>query len=126
MQHQRKGLGTGCIPAVLLVNHHVNKGKPATSSIGICSTGRKWYRVQHYFITTCQSSLSVFMTRKTPSGTRKHQESTKPGTCKSSSFLHSLDGLAQYCVNLSQWFSHETTCAATPLLSLSSKCGIKG
>jgi len=28
MQHQHKGMGTGCIPAVLLLNHHVNKGKP--------------------------------------------------------------------------------------------------
>ena len=57
------------------------------------------------------SSLSVFMTNKTPSGARKHHESTKPGTRKRGKmffFLLSLDGLAQYCVNLSRWFTHET------------------
>ena len=56
-------------------------------------------------------SSSVFMTNKTPSGAEKHHESSKPESSKVAKmffFLLSSDGLAQYCVNLSRWFMHET------------------
>jgi len=70
------------------------------------------------------SSLSVFMANKTPSGARKHRKGTKPTTRKMVQmffFLLSSDGLARYCVNLSQWFTHETAAfcteqCTTPLL----------
>jgi len=51
------------------------------------------------------------MTNKTPSGTKKRHESTKPEMAKMLFFFFfflSSDGLAQYCVNLSWWFMHET------------------
>jgi len=63
------------------------------------------------------SSPSVFMTRKTPSGARKYREGTKPGTCKTGQMfldlLLSSDRLAQYCVNLLRWFTHETAAFST-------------
>jgi len=41
-----------------------------------------------------------------------HHQSTKAGTCKTGKnvliLLSSADGLPQYCVNLSQWFMHES------------------
>ena len=51
------------------------------------------------------------MTNKTPSGAEKHHESSEPQSSKTTKmffFLLSSDGLAQYCVNLSRWFMHET------------------
>jgi len=46
------------------------------------------------------------MTSKTSSGAEKHHESTEPESSKADVFLllllFSSDGLAQYCVNLSQ------------------------
>ena len=45
---------------------------------------------------------------KTPSGTEKHHESTEQESTKTPIvFLLSSDGLAQYCINLSRWFTHE-------------------
>ena len=66
-------------------------------------------------------SSSVFMTNKTPTGARKHRESTQPNSSKTAklffflllSFFLSSDGLAQYCVNLSRWFTHETAAFST-------------
>jgi len=57
------------------------------------------------------------MANSTPSGAVKHRESTEPEsgqTVKMFFFLSfflllsSSDGLAQHCVNLSRWFTHET------------------
>jgi len=54
------------------------------------------------------------MTNKTPNGTRKLHESTQPNSSKTAKlfffffFFLSSDGLAQCCVNLSRWFTHET------------------
>jgi len=56
------------------------------------------------------------MTNKTPSGAEKHHESTEPESTKMIKLffflllllLLSSDGLAQYCINLSRWFTHET------------------
>ena len=89
--------------------------------------------------TYCLSS-SVFMTNKTPNGARKHYESTQPNSSKTAklfffllsffpsfflsfvlsfclsfffSFFLSSDGLAQYCVNLSHWFTHKTAAFPT-------------
>ena len=46
---------------------------------------------------TFKTSSSVFMIRKTPSGMRKHCESTKSETCKMGNvFLLSSDGLANF------------------------------
>jgi len=65
------------------------------------------------------------MTNNTHSGVRKHREGTKPGTRKTGQmfffllssffffFLLSSDGLAQYRVNLSRWFTHETAAFCT-------------
>ena len=74
-------------------------------------------------MTICCSSSSVFMTNKTPNGTRKHRESTQPESSKTAKlfffffffffFFLSSDGLAQYSVNLSRWFTHETTAFST-------------
>ena len=66
-------------------------------------------------ITYCSSS-SVFMTNKTPNGARKHRESTQPNSSKMAKlFFYFLpsDGLAQYCVNLSRWFTHKTAAFST-------------
>ena len=41
-----------------------------------------------------------------------NQTAAKRPNCFSSFFLSS-DGLAQYCVNLSRWFTHETTAFST-------------
>ena len=58
-----------------------------------------------------------FLTNKTPSGAEKHHESTQPNSSKTAKlfffFLLSSDGLAQYCVNLSRWFTHETAAFST-------------
>jgi len=62
-------------------------------------------------MTTYCSSSSAFMTNKTPNGARKHPESTQPNSSKTAKlffFFLLSDGLAQYCVNLSRWFTHET------------------
>ena len=79
-------------------------------------------------MTTYCSSSSVFMTNKTPNGTRKHHENTQPNSSKrpscyssSSSFFLTSDGPAQYRINLSRWFTHETAAfyteqCMTPLL----------
>jgi len=65
------------------------------------------------------------MTNKTPSGAEKHHESTEPESSKTVKMLFFLlsssDGLAQCCVNFSQWFTHETAAfcteqCTTPLL----------
>jgi len=58
------------------------------------------------------------MTNNTPSGARKHRESTEPEsrqTAKTFSFFFftkfsasSSDGLVQICVTLLRWFSHKT------------------
>jgi len=54
------------------------------------------------------------MTNKTPSGAEKHHENTEPESTKMTKLffflllLLSPDGLAQYCINLSCWFKHET------------------
>jgi len=54
------------------------------------------------------------MTNRTPSGTEKPHESTEPESTKTTKLffflllLLSSDGLAQYCINLSRWFTHET------------------
>ena len=52
------------------------------------------------------------MANSTPSGAVKHRESTEPEsgqTVKMFFFLlSSSDGLAQHCVNLSRWLTHET------------------
>jgi len=59
------------------------------------------------------------MANSTPSGAVKHRKSTEPEsgqTVKMFFFLSSFffllssssDGLAQHCVNLSRWFTHET------------------
>jgi len=61
------------------------------------------------------------MTNKTPNGARKHRESTQPNSSKTAklffffflSFFLSSDGLAQHCVNLSRWFTHETAAFST-------------
>ena len=63
------------------------------------------------------------MMNNTPSGAKKHHETTKPESCRtakmlsfsSSSFSYS-DGIVQICVTLSQWFLHKT--AAFPLSSV--------
>ena len=68
------------------------------------------------FITTYHPSSSVFMTNKTPSGAEKHHWTRKLKNGQNvlfflSSFfflLSSSDGLAQYCVNFSWWFTHKT------------------
>jgi len=63
------------------------------------------------------SSSGVLMTNNTHSDTRKHREGTKPGTRKTGQmfffFLLSSDRLAQYCANLSRWFTHETAAFCT-------------
>jgi len=55
--------------------------------------------------------FKCFLTNKTPSSARKHRKGTKPRTRKIGQmfffFLLSSDGLAQYCMNLSHWFTHE-------------------
>jgi len=60
------------------------------------------------------------MTNNTPSGAKKHRESTEPelespdgqnvflSSSSSSSFSFSSDGLVQICFTLSRWFSHKT------------------
>jgi len=53
------------------------------------------------------------MTNKTPNGTRKHRENTQPNSSKTAKLFSSSDGLAQYCVNLSRWFTHETAAFST-------------
>jgi len=69
---------------------------------------------------TYHSSSSAFMTNKTPCGTRKHRKGTELTTHKMGqmffflfSFFVSSDGLAQYCMNLSRWFTHETAAFCT-------------
>jgi len=62
--------------------------------------------------------MSVFMMNNTPSGAKRHRESTEPESCmtaKMFSFLSSSfsDGLVQICVTLSQWFSHKTAVFST-------------
>jgi len=57
------------------------------------------------------------MTNKTSSGTTKHHEGTKPRTCEMGQMffflLLSSDRLAQCCVYLSWWFTHETAAFCT-------------
>jgi len=52
------------------------------------------------------------MTNKTPNGAEKYHESTEPESTKTTKLffflLLSSDRLAQYCINLSRWFMHET------------------
>jgi len=52
------------------------------------------------------------MKKSTPSGTKKHGESTdsekSPYGQNIPSSSSSSDGLVQICVTLSQWFSHKT------------------
>ena len=64
------------------------------------------------------------MTNNTPSGAKKHRESTEPEshqTAKMFFFLllllssSSSDGLVQICVTLSWWFSHKTAAFSTEL-----------
>ena len=67
------------------------------------------------------------MTNKTPSGARKHRKGTKPTTRKTAKcfsfffllsflfFLLSSDGLAQYCMTPSRWFTHETAAMHNPI-----------
>jgi len=68
-------------------------------------------------MTTYCSSSSVFVTNKTHNGARKRHESTQPNSSKTAKLffflLLSSDGLAQYCVNLSRWFTHETAAFST-------------
>jgi len=66
-------------------------------------------------ITMYHSSSSVFMTNKTPSGARKHCKSTKQRTRKTKAKCFSSDRLAQYCMNLSRWFTHKTAAFCTEL-----------
>ena len=61
------------------------------------------------------SSSSVFMTNNTPSGVKKHCESTEPESCQMAKMFFFLlssstssDRVVQNCVTLSQWFSHKT------------------
>ena len=66
------------------------------------------------------------MTNKTPSGARKHHKGTKPGTHKMGQMfffflLSSSVRLAQYCVNLSRWFTHETAAFCTEQCTTSSR-----
>jgi len=55
------------------------------------------------------------MTNKTPSGARKHCKSTKQRTRKTKAKCFSSDRLAQYCMNLSRWFTHKTAAFCTEL-----------
>ena len=72
------------------------------------------------------------MANKTPSGARKHRKGTKPTTRKTGQmfffllsffflllsflfFLLSSDGLAQYCMTPSRWFTHETAAMHNPI-----------
>jgi len=53
------------------------------------------------------------MTNKTPNGAEKHHKSSEPESSKTAKMFFfflssSSDGLTQYCVNLSCWFTHET------------------
>ena len=56
------------------------------------------------------------MTKNTPSGAKKHRESTEPESHQTAkmffflffSFFSSSDGLVQSCMTLSRWFSHKT------------------
>jgi len=51
------------------------------------------------------------MTNKIPSGTEKHHKSTEQESSKTAkmfSFFLSSDGLAQWCMNFSWWFTYET------------------
>ena len=62
------------------------------------------------------------MTNKTPRIAKTRRESTTPGTRKTGKLfffllllllLLSSDNLAQRCLNLSRWFSHETVAFST-------------
>ena len=59
------------------------------------------------------------MTNKTPRVAKTRRESTTPGTRKTGKLFFFLssssssDNLAQRCLNLSQWFSHETAAFST-------------
>ena len=63
------------------------------------------------------SSSRVFMTNKTPSGARKHRKVPNQELAKCFS---SSEGLAQYCVNLLHWFTHERAAFCTEQCTTSS------
>ena len=63
------------------------------------------------------------MMNNTPSGAKKHRESTKPEKVTrppNVSLSSSSDGLVQICVTLSRWFSHKTAAFFTEQCTSSS------